>query len=114
MQKLTNIVAQSPQAKQSERVSERRSQQYRQLGLFDPQSTEVLPQIKSQKPQISSTPGTSPKVRNRYRVRLGDEILGDHLSLDEALALANPQRFSYLRGEGDADKLTLSNQSTPI
>jgi hypothetical protein len=46
------------------------------------------PQFKPQKSQISSIPGVSPKQRNRYQVQLGDEILGTHLTLDEALSLA--------------------------
>jgi hypothetical protein len=46
-----------------------------------------------QKPQIVSIPGISPKQRDRYRVMLGDDILGDRLTLDEALKLAK-------RGEG--------------
>jgi hypothetical protein len=41
-----------------------------------------------QKPQISSIPGVSPKQRDRYRVVMGDRILGDRLTLDEALKLA--------------------------
>jgi hypothetical protein len=41
-----------------------------------------------QKPQISSIPGVSPKQRDRYRVVLGDRILGDRLSIDQAIALA--------------------------
>lgn len=40
------------------------------------------------KPQISSIPGISPKQRDRYRVVFGDEVLGDRLSLDEAIKLA--------------------------
>jgi hypothetical protein len=40
------------------------------------------------KPQIASIPGISPKERDRYRVVLGSKILGDHLSIDEALQLA--------------------------
>jgi hypothetical protein len=43
---------------------------------------------KRQKPQIVSVPGVSPKERNRYQVRLDNQILGDRLALDEALALA--------------------------
>ncbi len=78
------IVAQTRHTKQSEK----RSQQYRQLGLFDPQSTEVLSQIKSQKPQISSTPGTSPKELSRYRVTLAGQVLGDRLTADEAIQIA--------------------------
>jgi hypothetical protein len=41
-----------------------------------------------QKPQISSIPGVSPKQRDRYRVVFGSEVLGDRLTLDEAIALA--------------------------
>lgn len=43
---------------------------------------------KQRKPQISSIPGTSPKQRDRYRVVLGGEILGEKLTIDEALKLA--------------------------
>jgi hypothetical protein len=39
------------------------------------------------KPQISTIPGMSPKERSKYRVMLGDEILGDFLTIDEALKL---------------------------
>jgi hypothetical protein len=46
------------------------------------------PQFKPQKPQISSIPGVSPKLRNRYQVRLGDELLGTHLTIDEAIRVA--------------------------
>jgi hypothetical protein len=42
----------------------------------------------SQKAQISTIPGTLPKERHRYRVALNEEILGDKLTLDEALKLA--------------------------
>lgn len=41
-----------------------------------------------QKPQISSIPETSPKQRNRYRVMLGDVVLGDFLTIDQAINLA--------------------------
>jgi hypothetical protein len=41
-----------------------------------------------QKPQISSIPGVSPKARRRYKVVFGSEVLGDQLTLDEALQLA--------------------------
>jgi hypothetical protein len=40
------------------------------------------------KPQISSIPGVSPKQRNRYCVSLGTQILGDRLTIDEAIKLA--------------------------
>jgi hypothetical protein len=52
-----------------------------------PQSPEAT--LFRHKPQIVSIPGISPKERNRYRVVLGDRILGDRLTLDEAIALAN-------------------------
>jgi hypothetical protein len=52
------------------------------------QSTPILGK-KKQKAQIVSVPGISPKERDRYRVLLGDEILGDRLTMDEAIALAN-------------------------
>jgi hypothetical protein len=42
-----------------------------------------------QKPQISSIPGISPKQRDRYRVTVENRILGDRLTLDEAIFLAN-------------------------
>ena len=40
------------------------------------------------KPQISSIPGISPKQRDRYSVMRGDQVLGDRLTLDEAISLA--------------------------
>jgi len=43
---------------------------------------------KQQKPQISSISGISPKQRNRYRVMVGEQILGERLTIDEALKLA--------------------------
>jgi hypothetical protein len=49
---------------------------------------ELFPQQQKRKPQISSVPGISPKERNRYRVTLGNQVLGDRLTLDEALKLA--------------------------
>ena len=45
------------------------------------------------KPQISSIPGISVTERRRYRVIAGERILGDRLTLEEALKLAK-------RGEG--------------
>jgi len=41
------------------------------------------------KPQISTIPGISVKQRDRYQVVLNDVVLGDRLTLDEAIALAN-------------------------
>jgi hypothetical protein len=55
------------------------------LPLASPQK----PGIFHRKPQISSVPGILLKERNRYRVMLGDEILGDNLAIDQAIALAN-------------------------
>ena len=40
------------------------------------------------KPQIVSIPGISPKERNRYRVTLGGQVLGERLSIDEAVQMA--------------------------
>jgi hypothetical protein len=40
------------------------------------------------KPQVSSIPGIFPKEQHRYRVTLRSRILGDRLSLDDALKLA--------------------------
>ena len=61
------------------------------LALEPPQikpEAEYLLHGKRHKPQITSIPGISPKQRNRYRVVLGREILGERLTLDEALKLA--------------------------
>jgi hypothetical protein len=75
---------------QSDIVNKKNSQQveYRQLAL-----PLQVPFAKRQKPQITSVPGISVKVRDRYRLVLGDKILRDRLTLDEALAVAK-------RGEG--------------
>lgn len=43
---------------------------------------------KSQKAQISSIPGTSLKDPNRYRVSMGNVVLGDRLTIDQVLKLA--------------------------
>jgi hypothetical protein len=51
------------------------------MGKFTP--------TKRHKAQIVSIPGVSPKERNRYRVIFGDEILGDQLTIAQAIALAN-------------------------
>jgi hypothetical protein len=42
----------------------------------------------SDKPQIVSIPGVPPKEQHRYRVTFGSQILGERLTLDEALKLA--------------------------
>ena len=52
----------------------------RQLDLFTPQGN-------LHKPQISSISGILPGERNRYRVVMADQVLGDFLNLDEALKL---------------------------
>jgi hypothetical protein len=39
------------------------------------------------RPQIVSIPGVSLKEQHRYRVMLGHEILGDQLTIDEAVKL---------------------------
>lgn len=53
------------------------------------QQLELFAKISTpQKPQITSIEGISPKERNRYRVVLGERILGDRLTLDQALELA--------------------------
>jgi hypothetical protein len=58
------------------------------------------------KPQISSTPGASPKQRDRYRVLLGEQVLGDNLTLDEALSIA--------KGEGTLMRSPSSEESLPF
>ncbi len=55
-----------------------------QGSLLDP----LHPLKKRQKPQISSIPGVPANERQRYRVMVAGEILGDYLSADEALELA--------------------------
>jgi hypothetical protein len=54
------------------------------LPLASPQKPEIF----RQKAQIVSIPGISPKERDRYHVLFGDRILGERLTLDEALKLA--------------------------
>jgi hypothetical protein len=44
--------------------------------------------LKTQTPQIESIPGIPAKEQKRYRVMVGDEILGTHLTIDQALELA--------------------------
>lgn len=72
----------------------KREAQSQQLELF-PQSEQ------QQKRQIVSTPGVSPKQRNRYRVMLGDVVLGDRLTINQAIELAklNCKRSSVAGGE---------------
>jgi hypothetical protein len=53
------------------------------------QKTPQLPIFaRRRKPQICSRPNVLPGAKNRYRVVFGDRILGDFLTLDEALALS--------------------------
>jgi hypothetical protein len=51
------------------------------------QSSKQQIQAFSKKPQISSIPGVPPRERHRYRVTLGDKLLGEYLDLDQALQL---------------------------
>jgi hypothetical protein len=53
---------------------------------FQPKAAQI--QEFAKKPQISSVPGISPRERNRYRLLMGDRILGDRLTIDEVLKLA--------------------------
>ena len=83
-----NIVAQNPLVdrrdnRDASRISRNPPVEGRQLELFAPQCIR-------HKRQITSIPGISPKERHRYRVLMGDRILGDRLTLDEAIALAKP------------------------
>lgn len=65
------------------------SKKPKQLTLWEsPQIPVPSAKLFRHKPQISSIPGISLKQRDRYRVMLGDEVMGDHLILDEALKLA--------------------------
>jgi hypothetical protein len=71
------------------RDASRLSQQSKQLTIWEsPQSPVPEAGLFRHKPQIVSAPGVSPKERSRYRVTLGGEVLGDRLTLDEALKLA--------------------------
>lgn len=53
-----------------------------------PKAPQLQSFAKKQKPQISIIPGISPRERNRYRVLLGDQVLGNQLNIDQAIALA--------------------------
>lgn len=55
----------------------------KQLSLF---AESEIPK-KPAKPQIASSPGVCIKRRDRYRVVLGAEVLGDGLTIDKALQL---------------------------
>ncbi len=64
-----------------------------QLSLrLAPQKPAAEAQLFRQKPQISSIPGVSPRERHRYRVKIGNEILGDQLPLEQSLELAGGVR----------------------
>lgn len=58
--------------------------------MKDKNSFTILSQLNrnQQKPQISSVRGVHPRERYRYRVTVEDTVLGDHLTIDEALELA--------------------------
>jgi hypothetical protein len=71
------------------RDASRLSQKPKQLTIWESPQTPVSEVgLFRHKPQIVSTPGVCPKERSRYRVVLGGEVLGERLSLDEALKLA--------------------------
>ena len=61
-------------------IAQNLSVEGRQLELFNPMGNRYTP-------QISSIPGISPKQRDRYQVVFRDQVLGNHLTLDEAIAL---------------------------
>jgi hypothetical protein len=72
------------------RDASRLSRKAEQLTIWKtPQNPAPSAKLFRQKPQIVSISGIPPKEPHRYRVMLGDEILGTHLTLDEAIALAN-------------------------
>jgi hypothetical protein len=54
------------------------------------QQLELFPSFHNrQKPQIESTPGISPKERDRYRVMIGDKVVASQLNADDAAKLAD-------------------------
>jgi hypothetical protein len=71
---------------QSQKNSKKDENHSHQLTL--PLAFPQKPEIFRQKAQITSSPGVLQKQRDRYRVLMGDRILGDRLSLDKALQLA--------------------------
>jgi hypothetical protein len=87
----SDILAQnSPVEGRNNRDASRISRKSKQLTIWETQQSPVAEAgLFRNKPQIVSIPGISPKERHRYRVLLGDKVLGDFLSLDEAIALAN-------------------------
>jgi hypothetical protein len=74
------IIQNSPLNRRIDKLSTQQ-ESFQQLELFP------LP-LKRQKPQITSVPGTSIRERDRYRVVIEGAILGDRLTLDEAVNLA--------------------------
>jgi hypothetical protein len=86
-----NILAQNPLVEgRDNRDTSRISRKPKQLNLWEsPQIPVPEAQLFRHKPQIVSIPGIPLKERHRYRVTSGDEVLGDFLTLDEAIALAN-------------------------
>jgi hypothetical protein len=71
------------------RDASRLSRKVKQLTLWEsPQNPVPEAELFRHKPQIVSIPGVCPKERSRYRVVLGTEVLGDRLTMDEALLLA--------------------------
>jgi hypothetical protein len=95
----SNIVAQLNSANKNDnhshpqlekRDASRLCRKAEQLTIWKtPQNPAPSVKLFRQKPQIVSISGISPKERHRYRVILGNEVLGDRLTLDEAIALAN-------------------------
>jgi len=72
------------------RDASRLSKKPKQLTIWEsPQNPAPSAKLFCRKPQIASIPGASHKELHRYRVILGSEVLGDRLTLDEAIALAN-------------------------
>ena len=71
-----------------DRRQKQASEAPQQLSLFRPSDNTALSPLSDKKPQIKSIPGISIKEKNRYRIILGGKVLGDKLSLEEALAAA--------------------------
>jgi hypothetical protein len=79
----------SPVEGKEKRDASRLSQKFSQLNIWEsPHPPALETRLFRQKPQILSIPGISPKELHRYRVILGSEVLGDRLTMDEALLLA--------------------------
>jgi hypothetical protein len=86
-----NIFAQNPPVEgRQKRDASRLSEKSKQVNLWkSPQSPVPEAGLFRQKPQIVSISGISLKELHRYQVVLRGEVLGDRLTLDEAIALAN-------------------------